>query len=125
MTDVQEELLDYCEKILTYKPVFDRLCSLAEGKLLAAAKDGYELQNFKVVAGRRSREWGVSEQDLVNHFGNLIYKERELRSPAAAEEQFGKELVPGIFITSTPGANRLDLKASIKQAVSYNTSEFN
>lgn len=119
--------LEFYERLLRMKPVFDRLCAVAESKLLQAAEAGYQMQHHKVTKGKRARNWTADRDTLVAIFGDDILEpatERAVLSPYQAEQKVGKGDVKD-YIRSVEGANKIAPIASILAEVSINASEFN
>lgn len=119
--------LEFFERILHMRPVFDRLCQVAESKLLQAAESGYQLQHHKVTKGKRARSWTIDAATLVALFGDEILEaatERPVLSPYQAEQKLGKSELKD-YIRSVEGTNKIAPIASILGEVSINASEFN
>lgn len=118
------QLLEFYDRLLKMKPVFERLFSIAESKLLQAAESGYDIPSHKVTKGRCSRDWNVAEDILYATFGDLIMGDAPLLSVAQAEKKIGKSEVKQ-FIRTNEGSNKLAPRSSILNEVSINASEFN
>lgn len=118
------ELLEFYDRLLKMKPVFERLFAIAESKLLQAAESGYEIPSHKITKGRCSREWNADIATLFATFGDDIFGDKPLLTPAAAEKKIGKAEVKR-FIRTVEGNNRLAPRSSILNEVSLNCSEFN
>lgn len=116
-------MLDFYEYILAYKPIFDRLCEIAEAKIMQAIEMGKGSARFKIVRGKRSRAWKADVEALELQFGDKIWGEPALLSPAQAEKIFDKKEVAEYVITHE-GRNRLVPLSDINEEVSVNASEF-
>lgn len=69
-----------------------------ENSAMQSALDGFEIPTYKVVKGRKTRHWAddsEAEKIMRQMAGNKVeelYSEPKLKSPAQAEELFGKEV---------------------------------
>lgn len=92
--------------VLEKAPMVKDWITEVENKALELLKAGFPIPGYKCVAKRANRVW-VNENEVVANFeplyGDEIYTERKLKSPAQLEKVVGKDSVKDLVTTADAG----------------------
>ena len=95
-------------------------------------ESGQDVPGWKLVRKRASRQWALSEGELVAKYGPQVYEAPKVKSPAALEKTIGKSKVEADDVATIAGGLTLaksddplrqvsftDVSSTIKGALSH------